>query len=373
MKTQKNKYDINYNFIGIALSILLISMGHYLFSPHQGLVHNILQRLYYIPVIWAAYKYGKYSGLLTAVICGVIYLPHIYISWGMHPEYQINQMIEIILFVVIGFTSGLLFEQQVNDQRLLQSYEKMALFGNLSRSIIRSLKTPLKSINGMLIALEPIEKNNPAIATFLDVIRTETKSIETVRNDLISLVERKKLRLKKQNINEILFTFLSEAELKLKHKNISVLKSIPNLNLQGFIHKKALVDAMHLLIGMLTETHRTLDTISIYSKETSSYILIGGAKSEPLLDKYYFSKLSDLNADNFHNYDMISVINVMNNHFGDCRFRWKDSELDEFILVLPKRLKLPWYLKDGAKKDNKKEKVTADSKHKIIEREKVLL
>ncbi len=372
METQKNKHDINYNFIGIALSILLISIGHYLFSPHHGLVHNILQRLYYIPVIWAAYKYGKYSGLLTAVICGIVYLPHIYISWAMHPEYQITQIIEIILFVAIGFTSGLLFEQKVNNQRLLQSYEKMALFGNLSRSIIRSLKTPLKSINGMLIALEPIEKNNPAIVTCLDVIRTETNSIETVRNDLISLVERKKLRLKKQNINEILFTFLSEAEIQLKHKNITVKKDISNVKLQGYIHKKALVDTFHHLLGKLTEGHKSIDTISIYSKETPSYILIGGAKSEPLLDKYYYSKLSDLNSDNFHNYDMISVINVMNNHFGDCRFRWKDTELDEFILVFPKRLKLPWHLRDGVKRDDVIKKGKTESKHNILERNKVL-
>ncbi len=370
MKTQKK--NINYNFLGIALSILLISIGHYFLSPHHELAHNIFQRLYYIPVIWAAYKYGKNGGLLISVICGMVYLPHIFISWGMHPAYQINQIIEIVLFIIIGYTSGLLFEQKVNNQRLLLSYEKMALFGNLSRSIIRSLKTPIKSIHGMLIALEPFEKQHPAIVTFLDVIKTEAKSIETVRNDLISLVERKKLRLKKQNINEILFSFLSEAELGLKYKNIYLTKDISDVKLQGFVHKKALVESFHLLFGKLIENNESVDHILIYSKETSSNILIGGTKSELILDKYYYSKLSDLNSDNYHNYDMISVINVMNNHFGDCRFRWKDNHLDEFILVFPKKLKLPWYLKDGAAR-NKNEKKTKDgSIHGINENEKVL-
>ncbi len=373
MKTENSKHDINYNIVGIAVSILLVTIGHYFFSPHHGLVHNVLQRLYYIPVIWAAYKYGKNGGLLISLICGIVYLPHILISWGMHPEYQINQIIEIVLFILIGYTSGLLFEQKVNDQRLLQSYEKMALFGNLSRSIIRSLKTPLKSINGMLIALEPFEKQNPAIGTFLDVIKTETKSIEVVRNDLISLVERKKLRLKKQNINEILFSFLSEAEMELKHKKIQVLKEISHVKLLGFVHKKSLIESFHHLIGKLTENNKSVDRIKIYSKETSSYLLIGGSKSEQQLDKYYYSKLSDLNSDNYHNYDMISVINVMNNHFGDCRFRWKDNELDEFILVFPKKIKLPWYLKDGTVRDKNNKNIKTKTTHNLLDKEKVLL
>lgn len=348
MKTNKK---INYNILGISLSIIFISIGHYLLSPHHGFLHNVLQRLYYIPIIWAAYKYGKNSGLIISIICGIVYLPHILITWGMHPEYQTNQIIEIILFIIIGFSSGLLFEQKVINQRLLQSYEKMALFGNLSRSIIRSLKIPLKAISGMLIALEPFEKQNPAMASCLDVIKIETKSIESVRNDLISLVERKKLRLKKQNINEILFSFLSEAEIGLRHKNILITKEISNVKFQGYVNKKALIESLHLLLGKLVENYKSIDRISIYSKETSAYILIGGFKSEPTLDKYYYSKLSDLNSDNYQNYEMISIINVMNNHFGDCRFRWKENDLDEFILVFPKKLKLPWYLKDEPVQD----------------------
>lgn len=344
----------------ITSSVLFISVGHYLLSPHHELLHNVLQRLYYLPVIWAAYKYGRLGGLLVSIVSGIVYLPHIVISWEMHPEYQINQIIEILLFIIIGFSSGLLFEQKVNNQRLLQSYEKMALFGNLSRSIIRSLKNPIKAINGMIISLEPFKKNNSSLAPSLEIIESEIKSIEKVRNDLISLVERKKLRLKKQNINNILFDFLSEADLSIKHKNLEIIKDVSNLKLQGYVNKNALKVSFHHLFGSLIVNLDTKQQLKFYSKDTGSYILVGATKSTIKLDKYYYSKLSDLNSDNYHNYDMINVINVMNNHFGDCRFRWEDNGLDEFILAFPKKIKLPWYLKDESYNH------TSDNKEKMV-------
>jgi len=57
--------------------LTVISSGHYLLSTDYAVMHNIMQRLYYIPITWAAFKYGRNGGLIVSLISGILYLPHI--------------------------------------------------------------------------------------------------------------------------------------------------------------------------------------------------------------------------------------------------------------------------------------------------------
>jgi len=63
--------------LGILISV--VTIGHYLTPQANVIVHNVLQRLYYIPIIWAAYRYGIKGGLIVSLISGIMYLPHTYL------------------------------------------------------------------------------------------------------------------------------------------------------------------------------------------------------------------------------------------------------------------------------------------------------
>lgn len=328
--------------------LFVVTTGHYLTSQENHIVHNVLQRLYYIPIIWSAYRYGIKGGLIISAISGVVYLPHILFGWQSHPEYQLNQIIEIVLFFVVGWCAGYLFEQQALSHRMLQSYEKMALFGNLSRSIIRSLKNPLRAIQGMLQALGPMERRNPALQSCVQVIRDEITRIESVRSDLISLVERKRLRLNKQNLNEIMFQFASQIEVGLKLKNVKLSRQAQEVKIIAEINKGALSSVLHQLAGTIVERNPQARQLTLFTGQSTSFSWIGASTGAITLDSKYQSELAELSCDYHHKYDLVSVLSVMNNHFGDARFRWNEDRLVEFILVFPKRLKLPWYLRDEA-------------------------
>lgn len=330
----------------IVLAIGLITAGHYLFAPRFGVAHNLLQRLYYIPVIWSAYRYGLKGGLYASVLSSLLYLPHVLISWNKMPEYQINQILEIILFIVIGTAAGRLFDQKTNQQHLLQKYEKMASFGNLSRSIIRSLRVPLKAIKGMLITLEHHSGSYPAITPCTDVISSQISVIENVRNDLISLVERKKMRLKKRNLNEILFEFMSAINTELKLSNISLTKRVSNINIHAYTNKKAIHEALHHLTEILIGSNQASQHLVLYVSESQSLSWIGATVKDPLLNTDNLNGSSDSRADNLMDYRLLPVVNTMNNHFGEARFRWAQDQLIEFRLEFPKKLKLPWHLRD---------------------------
>ncbi len=334
------------NALRIAALLLVVTAGHYLAPPGYPVLHNVLQRLYYIPIIWAAYRYGIRGGITVAALSGLLYLPHIIFAWEAHPIYQVNQIVEIVLFQIAGVATGYLFEQKLLNQRQLQSYEKMALFGTLSRSIIRSLKRPLKSLNGMLIAVEPLAQRDQALASFLGVMRQEVETIEKVRGELISLVERKRMRLKRQSLTTTLFDFASQIELHLKLQDIKVQKSVKDLNLMAQLNKKAIKEILQQLVETMLESGNGISEITLYAGQSSSFVWIGATSDQIQLDSYFKSELATAQSDYPHDYELISVINVMNNHFGDVRIRKDEDGVIEFLLVFPKKLNLPWHLKD---------------------------
>ncbi len=332
----------------IGALLFVITVGHYIAPEGHHILHNILQRLYYIPIIWAAYSYGMRGGLLVSILSGLLYLPHIILAWQSHPVYQVTQIIEIILFPVAGVATGFLFEQKLQKQRQLQSYEKMALFGTLSRSIIRSLKRPLKSLRGMLIAVEPMAQRDQGLNSLLDVMRQEVETIEKVRGELISLVERKRLRLKKHSLTTTLFEFASQMEIHLKLRNVKINKSVKDLKLMAHLNHKAINEILQQLVETMLQNTNGVSEITLYADQSSTFVWLGATSDNIQLDSYFQSDLATRQSDYPHDYELISVINVMNNHFGDVRVRKEEAGVIEFLLVFPKKLNLPWHLKDAA-------------------------
>ncbi len=69
-----------------ALGIVVASLLHYV-TPHSRLfLHNLFQKLYYLPIIYAAIAFGWRGGLLAAVVSTICYIPHI-LTWRHQPYY----------------------------------------------------------------------------------------------------------------------------------------------------------------------------------------------------------------------------------------------------------------------------------------------
>ena len=63
----------------VAAGIALTSAGHYLTPSSLLIWHGIFQRLYYLPVVFAAITFGWVGGLIAALAAGAVYIPHIMI------------------------------------------------------------------------------------------------------------------------------------------------------------------------------------------------------------------------------------------------------------------------------------------------------
>lgn len=155
-----------------------ISLSHYVTgTPHLG-VHQFLQRGYYVPVLLAALWFGWRGGILAASLAGLLYMPHILVSWSFEPAYSVTQYVEIGMFFIIGALTGLLADQERQERsrveetarRLsevlaqlqasfeqLQRADRLSALGELSAGLAHEIRNPLGSIEGSLQILQRAE------------------------------------------------------------------------------------------------------------------------------------------------------------------------------------------------------------------------
>lgn len=53
--------------LAIAVAVMAISVLHYLTSLHSVVLHEVLKRLYYVPIVVAAVMWGTRGGLATSL------------------------------------------------------------------------------------------------------------------------------------------------------------------------------------------------------------------------------------------------------------------------------------------------------------------
>jgi PAS domain S-box-containing protein len=69
-------------------------------------MHILYKRLYYVPIIYAGFAFGRRGGFLTALAAALLYALHAQLSLGGLVGAQIDNLYEIIMFVAIGLLFG---------------------------------------------------------------------------------------------------------------------------------------------------------------------------------------------------------------------------------------------------------------------------
>jgi signal transduction histidine kinase len=149
---------------------LVITALHYRTPAHHGWVHDVLRRLYYLPILFAAFSEGVRGGISLSAFASLIYFPHAFTSLvSRDPGDALEKGLEILLYNIVAVVAGLLVDRErrerekqerlakklsdaLAEQRRIESQliraGRLGALGELTAGIAHEIKNPLHALKG---------------------------------------------------------------------------------------------------------------------------------------------------------------------------------------------------------------------------------
>ncbi|MBI5575912.1 MAG: sensor histidine kinase [Deltaproteobacteria bacterium] len=173
------------------LPCLLITILHYRTPSHHGWVHDVARRLYYLPILFAAFSGGVRGGITLSVFASLIYFPHAFTSLvSQDPADALEKGLEILLYNTVAVVAGLLVDRErkerekqeklakelsgaLEEQRRIESQliraGRLGALGELTAGIAHEIKNPLHAMKGTAEILRDVVPEDAPERRMLDL------------------------------------------------------------------------------------------------------------------------------------------------------------------------------------------------------------
>ena len=225
----------------VAVGIAAATALHYFTSPGLILWHNLFQRLYYLPIIYAAIYLGWRGGLVASTVSAICYIPHILMAWHHMPDYAMNQYAEIIVFFLVGTVTGVLADREMKQRRelaalnreLRDSFEqikradRLSAVGQLSASLAHEIRNPLAGIDGAANLIESEQTSPEMRKASVAIIRKEVQRVNRLLTSLLDFARPRKPEFQAVQADRLIDAIIALAGHSAQQKGITLRKDVP--------------------------------------------------------------------------------------------------------------------------------------------------
>lgn len=226
----------------LVLSVVLITLLHYQTTAGGNfLLHEISQRLYYIPIIYSAYTFGVRGSMATSLLSGAVYVLHISEHGGDTQAAILNQYAEVLMFQVVAVVTGFLagserrqrqrFEKASTELAtaykelrstvdLLIRADRLKSLGELAAGMAHEVRNPLSAIRG---AVEIIEKEIPPDSPrrkFVGVIEEEVDRLNRLVGEFLSFAKPRQPERTPTDLSELIESVVTFTSKEADNKGV---------------------------------------------------------------------------------------------------------------------------------------------------------
>jgi signal transduction histidine kinase len=228
----------------IWLPIMLISILH--FSTDESLVwfHDVLRRLYYLPIVLGAFAYGLRGSLAAATFATALYAPHAFTHLHhIDPAQGLEKGLEILLYFVFGLVTGFLADREFTErqkqqaaaqqlrralddkdemERLLVRAERLKSLGELTAGLAHEIKNPLASIRGTAESVvEEIKPESPR-RRMADILLREIGRLEALLERFLRFAKPQEFDLQDVDVGRVLAEVRELMAPQAKRSGVSI-------------------------------------------------------------------------------------------------------------------------------------------------------
>ena len=200
---KKTSQHPSWSEIGLVGAVLLVLTAlHFTTAPDRPLLHDLYRRLYYLPIIYAAFRFGLWGGLATSLAATLLFLPHVFMPHlhvlGLHAYPRAgaaDAAFEVLLFNAIAGLTGALVEAErrqreraLRTQEELRRADRLKVLGEMASMMAHEVRNPLGAIAG---AVEMLKKDaggrTPEARSeeLMDILAKEVSRLNRVVTDFL--------------------------------------------------------------------------------------------------------------------------------------------------------------------------------------------
>ncbi|MDH3497650.1 MAG: ATP-binding protein [Gemmatimonadota bacterium] len=198
-------------------------------AQQHGILHEIHGRLCYIPIILGAIWFGVRGGLATALAITLLTLPYPRFRGITDSHALIGEYTEMVFYVAIGLTAGVLIELQRRERRRgealareLARQERLSSLGQMAAGLAHEIKNPLGSIQGASELLAGEEAADGRRRDLFDILVKESKRLGRVVDHFLGFARPRPLHLGPVDIGALVGRVAAQTEIESSRRDVRV-------------------------------------------------------------------------------------------------------------------------------------------------------
>ncbi|KGK89103.1 kinase [Desulfosporosinus sp. HMP52] len=215
----QNRARTLFDLIAIGIVVVILTVIHYTNYHYEMNYHILLQFAYYLPVIYAAMRFGPAGGIISGLVITALILPLMIYLQAMEPSAMYTQWVEVGLINGIGWLTGFLTEQerkasrkhqlalQIQTQLVeklkqegkererlegeIRQTERLTALGHMSAGLAHEIRNPLgiMKVSIQLLAQEKVDDR--VVSEYCRVLLEECERLNRLVSEFLSFARPK--------------------------------------------------------------------------------------------------------------------------------------------------------------------------------------